>query len=65
MNAPTAPALLRYPVWYGGTETMPLPMPPQHYCVQQFDGHTIVSVIASGDIVYDDVGPADVVPPGH
>lgn len=66
MNAHIAPpAVLRHPVWYGGTEDIPLPRPPDDYDVEQSDGETVVRLRASNEVVYHGIGPADVVPPSH
>lgn len=59
-----AHAILLYPTWYGGPpDEMPLPMEPQHYAVQHVGDRNIVAVIASGEVIYDGIGPASVAAP--
>lgn len=65
------PAILKTPTWYGGPDDeTALPLEPGHYAVQQLpdetnpaNHRTIVSVKATGEIVYNGIGPADVVFP--
>lgn len=58
------PAILKTPTWYGGPpDETALTMEPQHYAVQHVGDRTIVAVIASGEVIYDGIGPAEVVAP--
>lgn len=58
------PAILKTPTWYGGPDDeTALLMEPQHYAVQHVGDRTIVAVIASGEVIYDGIGPASVVAP--
>ncbi|CAN7190229.1 hypothetical protein [Acidovorax sp. LjRoot117] len=64
------PTLLRTPTWYGGPpDEKKLPLPAAEYDVEHFqlqregrtdDPRTIVTVRATGDIVYQGIGPAEV-----
>lgn len=65
MTDPVKPhAILLYPTWYGGPpDEIALPMAPQHYAVQQAGDRTIVAVIATGEVIYEGIGPAEVVAP--
>ena len=55
-------ALLLYPTWYGGPpDKLPLPLNPHHYAVQHAGDRTYVAVIATGEVIYQGIGPAEVV----
>jgi len=57
-------AILLIPTWYGGPpDEVHLPMEPQHYAVQHAGDRTIVVVIATGQVIYQGIGPAEVIAP--
>lgn len=58
------PAILKSPNWYGGPpDEAPLNLEPQHYAVQHVNDRTIITIIATGEIVYNGIGPAEIVAP--
>lgn len=72
MTQPTDhPTLLRTPTWYAGPpDETKLPLPAAEYEVQHFlfqresgadDPRTTVTVRATRDVVYQGIGPAEVV----
>jgi hypothetical protein len=55
-------ALLLYPTWYGGPpDEVTLPLKPHHYEVRHAGDRTFVAVIATGQVIYQGIGPAEVV----
>jgi len=64
------PTLLRTPTWYGGPpDETKLPLPAAEYEVEHFlfkrvsgsdDPRSTVKVRASGEVVYQGIGPAEV-----
>lgn len=64
-----SPSTLLYPNWYGGPpEEMPLPAPAYNYKLEHYtrrneetgheDPRTKVTLISSGLVVYNGIGPA-------
>lgn len=61
-----SPATLLVPVWYGGPpDEIALPFPRTHYEVEHQGERTQVRVAVSKAIVYDGIGPAEVIDPAQ
>lgn len=59
-----AAALLRFPFWGAPVQDeRPLPLPPEAYRVDHHGDRSSVTVVATGEVVYNGIGPAEVTPP--
>jgi hypothetical protein len=61
---PVGPTLLRFPFWANPTvlDERPLTLPTEAYSVENLEGgRSIVKVRATGEVVFDGAGPAQVI----
>ncbi len=62
MNIFDTPAILRTPTWYGGRpDETPLEFAVEDYEVEEQGGRAIVRVMTTGQVVYNGIGPVEVV----
>ncbi|MBO9679530.1 MAG: hypothetical protein J7556_14910 [Acidovorax sp.] len=63
-KAPPAASLLRFPFWGAPVQDeRPLPLPHEAYRVEHQGDRSTVTVVATGEVVYNGTGPAEVVSP--
>jgi hypothetical protein len=61
-NPPDHPTLLLVPPWYGGPpDETKLPLPAAAYEIRHQGDRSTVTVIATGEVVFNGIGPAEVV----
>lgn len=58
------PAILKTPTWYGGPDDeTALIFPPEEYEVTHQGDRSTVRVVGTGEVIYEGIGPAQVVAP--
>lgn len=64
-DPPDHPTLLLIPTWYGGPpDEIVLPLPATSYAVRHQGDRSLVLQLATGELIYRGIGPAEVVVSG-